>query len=416
MSEIIHNYQRQVIFTGREHSITPNDQLTFTIAPSGDNSYFNLYKSRLELKIKLTLDKAPGAATTVVYVPVKKNMSGIVNNTKATYTYWEEGELKTLTMSSDNENVGQVKSILNAIRTPRKQHYVDEGLKELSYIYNDDSDDETAIPAERPYGNRLFFDCLKFTFAANATTAYCNITIPFCDIFEGLSSEKFINLTQLDAEVYFQDYTNYFKFDGGNIILRPGATYVENKTLKLSSVVIDSAYIWLHNYVTADQSFFDPADTIIPKTQIQTKTFKLQAGASYIDNNVIVNFPIKFMYMFFTSGDSDFSKLLDVKFKKLVLSIAGTQKRFIDVDNTNTKEGTDHSLWEFTDYLTNSNDTDYETLLTYRTWTKQFRIIGQPLSEYFPMKASNQLLFEFSFESVIPAGGAQMHMVFIRDE
>ena len=101
----IHNYTKQVIFSNREHNISPNDVINFTIATSADNVYFDLYNSRMALKLKITgLTKNTTGSEIEFTVPVKKNMSGIINNTKVTYTYFspdQEG-IKTLTLNADN--------------------------------------------------------------------------------------------------------------------------------------------------------------------------------------------------------------------------------------------------------------------------------------------------------------------------
>ena len=43
---------------------------------------------------------------------------------------------------------------------------------------------------------------LKFVQPNNSTTAYTTINVNFADIFEGCSQERFINLTQMDAQIY----------------------------------------------------------------------------------------------------------------------------------------------------------------------------------------------------------------------
>ena len=43
---------------------------------------------------------------------------------------------------------------------------------------------------------------LKFVQPVNSTMAYTTINVNFADIFEGCSQERFINLTQMDAQIY----------------------------------------------------------------------------------------------------------------------------------------------------------------------------------------------------------------------
>ena len=215
----VHNYESQIVFSNQSNNIKSTDVINWTIAPSGDVVYFNLYKSRMTLKLKITglANNATGSAK-ILYVPVKKNMSGIVNNTKVTYTYWNGENLTSLPLPADNENIGQIRSLLNALTDNKHNNVVNEGLKELSYIYYEDRDydegaDVTAqVAAEigRPYGGKLFHNILKFTQPAGSTTAYTTINVNFADIFEGCSQERFINLTQMDAQIYPTNDDAYF--------------------------------------------------------------------------------------------------------------------------------------------------------------------------------------------------------------
>ena len=137
----------------------------------------------MTFKLKITgLANNTSSSSKDIYVPVKKNMSGIVNNTKVTYTYWNGENLASLPLSADNENIGQIRSLLNALTDNKHNNVVNEGLKELSYIYYDDrdydTDDETARTAAilgRPYGGKLFYNMLKFVQPPGSTTAYTTI-------------------------------------------------------------------------------------------------------------------------------------------------------------------------------------------------------------------------------------------------
>ena len=103
----VHNYESQIVFSNQSNNIKSTDVINWTIAPSGDDVYFNLYKSRMTFKLKITgLANNASTSPKVLYVPVKKNMSGIVNNTKVTYTYWNGENLTSLPLSADNENIG----------------------------------------------------------------------------------------------------------------------------------------------------------------------------------------------------------------------------------------------------------------------------------------------------------------------
>lgn len=421
----IHNYEKQVVFSNREHNFSPNDVINFTIATSADNVYFNLYSSHITLKLKITgLTKNTSGAEKVFTVPVKKNMAGIINNTKVTYTYFspEQDGIRTLTLNSDNENTGMIRSILSALTDNSHYSHVNE-QKELSYILYDDvqygSDSNEIIEnskkcarfLKRPYKGQLFFNELTFKQANNSEIAYTTINIPFSSIFECCGQEKFINLCQMDAELILQDSTNYFYINGGKINIREA--YDQDITqVNFGNVYIDSCEAWYHNYKSNNDSDFDPQDTEFAKNQILTKTFKIPAHQSFLDNSVICNFPIKVMYILFTNNEGDFSSLEDVKFKKINLNIAGEQKRRIEVDNNN-QDNIDQYLWEFMDYINNSRSDEYSTLLTYKTFRDQFKIYAFPLSEFFPMRSSNQVQLEIELDGD-NSETLQMHVIFIR--
>ena len=422
----IHNYEKQVIFSNRDHNISPNDVINFTIATSADNTYFNLYQSRMVLKLKITgLTKNTTGADKIFTVPVKKNMSGIVNNTKVTYTYFspDQDGIKTLTLNTDCENVGMIRSILNTLTDNSHNNRVNEELKELSYILYDDvqygsdankiveNTKQCARLLKRPYKGQLFFSELTFRQPNNSEIAFATLNIPFRDIMEGCSQERFIPLIQLDAEIILQDSTNYFYIDGGKINVRE-AYDQEITQANFANVYIDSCSLWYHNYKSNSDNDFDPADTEIPKNQILTKTFKIPEHQGFIYNNLICNFPIKQMYILFTNNEGDFSSLEDVKIKKICLNIAGEQKRTI-ISEEDTPDGKYSLFYEWMDYINNSRSDEYSTLLTYKTWRDQFRIYCFPISEWFAQRASNQLQFEIELQDE-NVETLQMHVILIR--
>ena len=410
----VHNYENQIVFSNQSNNIKSNDIINFTIAPSGDDCYFDLYKSRITFKLKITGLIVDAAKDKTLLVPVKKNMSGIVNNTKVTYTYFDGDTLKNLPLSADNENIGMVRGLLNAITDNKHNHLVNENIKELSYIYYDAIDDDinkTSNAAElacRPYNGQLFYNKLKFIQKKGSSEAYCTINVNFSDIFEGCSQERFINLTQMDAQIIptNDDAFFYIKNDKINI---------DGTDTAFAGVFFDTCKVWYHSYKTSADDVFDPEDTQLVKNQIMTKTFNIPANQKFVDNNVIVNFPIKMMFMLFTDENGDFSKLKDVKFSNLTLKIAGETARPINVDNSNTPEGIDHTFFEWMDYLCNSRSDEFDTLLTYKTWINQFKIYAFPISEWYPQKATNTLQFEINFENPPSADKTtQMHLIMIR--
>ena len=413
----VHNYENQIVFSNQSNNIKSNDIINFTIAPSGDDCYFDLYKSRITFKLKITgLTKNEGEKATdkTLLVPVKKNMSGIVNNTKVTYTYFDGDTLKNLPLSADNENIGMIRGLLNAITDNKHNHVVNENIKELSYIYYDAIDNDinktsnAAELASRPYNGQLFYNKLKFIQKKGSTEAYCTINVNFSDIFEGCSQERFINLTQMDAQIIPTNDDAFFYINNDKI-------NIDGTDTAFAGVFFDTCKVWYHSYKTSADDVFDPEDTQLVKNQIMTKTFNIPANQKFVDNNVIVNFPIKMMFMLFTDENGDFSKLKDVKFSNLTLKIAGETARPINVDNSNTPEGIDHTFFEWMDYLCNSRSDEFDTLLTYKTWINQFKIYAFPISEWYPQKATNTLQFEINFENPPSADKTtQMHLIMIR--
>lgn len=408
-----HNLESQIVFTNQSNNIRSNDIINFTLAPSGDNVYFNLYRSYITFKLKITgLAENKETSDKTLLVTVKKNMAGIINNTKVTYTYFDGDTLKTLPLSSDNETSGMLRSLLNTISDNKQNHIINEGIKELSYIYyeggNKTSED---IPAEaktvcRPYDGELFYNKLKFIQKKNSTEAFCTINVNFSDIFEGCSQERFINLTQMDASLIPTNQDDFFKITNGQI-------EIDDKSTTFSGVFFDSCRVWYHSYKTSTDDVFDPEDTQLVKNQIMIKTFNIPQNQKFYDNSVIVNFPVKMMFMMFTEN-GDFSKLKDVKFNNISLKLAGETPRVINVDNSNTPEGIDSTFFEWINYLCNSSE-EYSTLLTYKTWINQFKIYGFPICEFFAQKATNTLQLEINFEEPpSTTTTTQMHLVMIR--
>ena len=424
----VHNYESQIVFSNQSNNIKSTDVINWTIAPSGDDVYFNLYKSRMTMKLKLEFADADDVSSAArdLYVPVKKNMAGIVDNTKVTYTYWDGDKLSALPLSADNENIGQVRSLLNALTDNRHNNEVNEGLKELSYIYYDslnydrepdslttyvDLTKQTANVAGRPYGGKLFFNYLKFHQAQNDKYAYCTININFSDIFEGCSQERFIHLTQMDAQIYPTNDDAYFYINGGKMKMTNNLLN-DPVDVEFQHVYFDTCTLWYHSYKTSDDSTFDPEDTQLVKNQIMTKTFHIMPNVGRCDDRVLVNFPIKMMFMLFTDANGDFSSLKDVRFKRIALNIA--------------PEGNDHTFFEWMDYLCNARSDEYDTLLTYKTWTKQFHVYAFPMGEWFPMRAANQVQFEIELDNSYDGapnkadmddgftGRLQMHLIMVR--
>ena len=72
------------------------------------------------------------------------------------------------------------------------------------------------------------------------------------------------------------------------------------------------------------------------------------------------------------------------------------------------------------------------TLLTYKTWTKQFHVYAFPMGEWFPMRAANQVQFEIELDNNVTdaankpiegelpddyrdyTGRLQMHLIMVR--
>ena len=163
----------------------------------------------------------------------------------------------------------------------------------------------------------------------------------------------------MDAQIYPTNDDAYFYIDAGKIDTATSPDAVPSATAFIG-VYFDTCTLWYHSYKTSDDSTFDPEDTQLVKNQIMTKTFRIPSGQNFIDDRVLVNFPVKMMFMMFTddNGDfpvkmmfmmftddnGDFSSLKDIRFKRISLNIAGEQKRIINVDNTNTPDGIDHTF------------------------------------------------------------------------
>lgn len=413
MSELVHNFESQVVFSNRKNNISANEPITFTIAPSGDNNYFDLNASYLTL----TLEAVTSAAVTTktsCNVKCLKNMSGLINNSKVTYTLWNDGNLETITLNSDNENSGMHRSILGALRDAKKEHLVAEGLKEFSFIQDttiaeaDVGKDTNKL--QRAGKDCMFYNYLKFDFLNGSSSATKTIVIPFKDVLEGCSTKRFLNLTQMDVEMYPQDASNFFDNYSTLKTAEGGTPGVQ--------IFMKDCKAYIHSYVCDNSDFFDKDDTKLVKDTIQVKTFLIKDGINNCDDRIIYNFPAKYVFIYFTDKSNNFSKLLDVKLNRISLLMSGEQKRTFIPDYTSTPDQSDIRLWEYLEYIVNTNnESDYETLLTYRSYVNQFRIIAFPLCEFFAQKATNNLNFEVDIKGK-PDGvtDMNMHVVLVRSD
>ena len=413
MSELVHNFESQVVFSNRKNNISANEPITFTIAPSGDNNYFDLNASYLTLTLEAVTSAAVTGATSC-NVKCLKNMSGLINNSKVTYTLWNDGNLETITLNSDNENSGMHRSILGALRDAKKEHLVAEGLKEFSFIQDttiaeaDVGKDTNKL--QRAGKDCMFYNYLKFDFLAGSSSATKTIVIPFKDVLEGCSTKRFLNLTQMDVEMYPQDASNFFDNYSNLKTVGGGTPGVQ--------IFMKDCKAYIHSYVCDNSDFFDKDDTKLVKDTIQVKTFLIKDGINNCDDRIIYNFPAKYVFIYFTDKSNNFSKLLDVKLNRISLLMSGEQKRTFIPDYTSTPDQRDIRLWEYLEYIVNTNnESDYETLLTYRSYVNQFRIIAFPLCEFFAQKATNNLNFEVDIKKK-PDGvtDMNMHVVLVRSD
>lgn len=66
--------------------------------------------------------------------------------------------------------------------------------------------------------------------------------------------------------------------------------------------------------------------------------------------------------------------------------MAAEEKRIMNVDNGNNHDSIDHTYFEQVDQLCNNRNDEYDTLLTYRIWREQFRILTFPSVEQFQQR------------------------------
>jgi len=373
-------------------------------------------------------------------IELKKNYAAIVNNSKCTYTLWNgEGSLETVAMTGDSENLGMFRSLLRALRTSKKQHIVDEGFKELSFVYEDPmtvsgtcttniaaageaANNKTGTisatatnPRKRPSNHKLFYNYLPtLSFASGTKTASVTIYVPFCDIFEGLTDRKFLNCVSFDAQVFLQDISNWIK-------PTIGSTVVTNTNKYISSVFITDCSVYFHSYVTSESDFFSIEDTKLSHDQIMIKSFHIPQNQMFFTERCIYNFPCKYVFIVFTPESNDFSELLPVQFSRLSFLMSGAQKRTILPMYEN--DGVDNTLFEYLNYIVNTNnEDDYETLLNYNTYRDQFRIVAIPCAEWWNQASANQLSFEIDFKNdgtLVATNNHNawyMHMIFIRSD
>ena len=393
-----HLFEERVVFSNENRSITSTQQLNFTISTGSDNSFYCLYESYLTLDCtvsNLTANASNGSARIIT----RGQPAGLVANCKATYTYIDpSGQLQTLDIQGENENIGMYRCVIDQLFTSKRVHSQDSGYLEMKYDPNSSNTDTISSTDKRIFINEIVVD----TMAASDTTATFRIKIPFRNFLPCACVQSFINLKQLEVSMKLMDASDFFV----KMLQASGSSAVGGfnaGNIKINKCVLHT-HVW-----TGEESAINPELRELTDVTISTKSFDIPDDIARFDNNIIVNHPVKYLIMYLTDRDNTHSSLKDLNPKFLRIGVSGAGQT--SNNNFESSHGVDDALYDITSYCCNT--AREESLLTHESWKNSMKYIVYPISELLSQKASN--IFELN---LAPEGGfgknKRLHCIFIK--
>lgn len=391
-----HLFEERVVFSNENRSITSTQQLNWTISTGSDNSFYCLYESYL------TLDCTVSNLTDSQFDDGSKLITcaqpaGLVANCKATYTYIDpSGQLQTLDIQGENENIGMYRTVIDQLFTSKRVHNQDGGYMEMKYDPNSSNTDSISNTDKRIFINEI--SCKK-----SGTNATFRLKIPFRNFLNCANVQSFINLKQLEVSMKLMDSADFFK----KMVKSDGTTAVAS--FNAGNIKINKCV--LHNNVwIGEESAINPELRELTDVTISTKSFDLPENSTRFDNNIIVNHPVKYLILYMTDKNNTHSsiKTLNPKFLRLAVSGGGQTS----TNNFDSAYGVDDALYDITSYCVCT--AREESLLTHESWKNSMKYIVYPVSEMLSQKASN--IFELN---IIPETAfdkdSRLQCIFIKD-
>ena len=398
---INHLFETKTVFSNEKRNIDPTSLLNFTISTVADNSYYNLFDSYIILDLQGKVSKSSdvvSAANQSFRIKTNFQPSGLVTASKANYTYINtNGDLVTQELNDSSEYTGASRCVINQLFTPKRIHEQDSGFLENAYHSNGNT----------IFDNFIYFKCDNQNDNVGNITA--KIRIPYREVIQAANTQSFINIKSLEVSLKLLDKKDFFMF---NKVSNKYKIYKNDGTENEANIT--ELYITkceLHNSVWTGQGdeLIQPSLRELSNVTISTKNIILNKDKTTYDDNIIVNFAVKYMICYFTNIDRNHATLLNIKPSYFRVAVAGgAQMSKVNYENTLEK---DSAYWDMVNYCCNT--LREQSLVTYNRWQEAMHYYVFPLSEMFSFKASNIIELNLIFPPLTEQ--TVMNVIFIKD-
>ena len=398
---INHLFETKTVFSNEKRNIDPTSLLNFTISTVADNSYYNLFDSYLILDLQGKVSKSSdvvSAANQSFRIKTNFQPSGLVTASKANYTYINtNGDLVTQELNDSSEYTGASRCVINQLFTPKRIHEQDSGFLENAYHSNGNT----------IFDNFIYFKCDNQ--GDNVGNITAKIRIPYREVIQAANTQSFINIKSLEVSLKLLDKKDFFMF---NKVSNKYKIYKNDGSENEANIT--ELYITkceLHNSVWTGQGdeLIQPSLRELSNVTISTKNIILNKDKTTYDDNIIVNFAVKYMICYFTNIDRNHATLLNIKPSYFRVAVAGgAQMSKVNYENTLEK---DSAYWDMVNYCCNT--LREQSLVTYNRWQEAMHYYVFPLSEMFSFKASNIIELNLIFPPLTEQ--TVMNVIFIKD-
>ena len=398
---INHLFETKTVFSNEKRNIDPTSLLNFTISTVADNSYYNLFDSYIILDLQGKVSKSSdvvSAANQSFRIKTNFQPSALVTASKANYTYINtNGDLVTQELNDSSEYTGASRCVINQLFTPKRIHEQDSGFLENAYHSNGNT----------IFDNFIYFKCDNQNDNVGNITA--KIRIPYREVIQAANTQSFINIKSLEVSLKLLDKKDFFMF---NKVSNKYKIYKNDGTENEANIT--ELYITkceLHNSVWTGQGdeLIQPSLRELSNVTISTKNIILNKDKTTYDDNIIVNFAVKYMICYFTNIDRNHATLLNIKPSYFRVAVAGgAQMSKVNYENTLEK---DSAYWDMVNYCCNT--LREQSLVTYNRWQEAMHYYVFPLSEMFSFKASNIIELNLIFPPLTEQ--TVMNVIFIKD-
>ena len=398
---INHIFENRVIFSNERHSIDPTSLLNFTISTVSDNTYYNLYDSYIDLDIVGKVSKSSdvvSASNQNFRIKTNFQPSGLVTNSKANFTYINtSNDLVTQELNGSNEYIGASRGVISQLFTPKRIHQQDSGFLENAYHSS----------GSTIFDNFIYFKCDSQ--GDNVGNISAKIRIPYRDCIEAANTQSFINIKSLEVSLKLLDKKDFFQY---NKVSNKYKIYKNDGTENEANIT--ELYITkceLHNSVWTGNGdeLIQPSLRELSNVTISTKNIILNQNKTNVDENIICNFPVKYMIVYFTDINRNHAQLLDIRPSYFRVAVAGGAQS--TKTNFNNSLGKDSAYYDMLNYCVNT--LREQSLITYSSWMDRFHYYVFPLSEMFSFKASNIIELNLIFPALTQQ--TVMNVIFIKD-